>query len=306
MKIIPLRPYSGAAGRPFLRPPGRQQFPEVSFRRRQSRPRRYAGLVFQAKLLAGIAQLPVVRRPQIGQQLQGHAALPGQGGPFPGQFLIPILQFRRAGPSLPQQMQQPIALFDHSIVALEGFQIEGIALGDEDVEVAAAAGRRPLHQFNILGAEQNGANNAHQVGGPFPHPVDPDLFLHGIAQAAGAAGRFRSGRCPRRRDHCAAAPIWPVDALIAHINRHRRIARVQNAADQGRLPIPGRRKVDQFPLVFGPERAGNRQQIDGFEQSGFALGVAAIQNCHAGRQFQLQPPKVAKVGQCQARKVSHL
>ena len=156
-------------------------------------------------------------------------------------------------------MQQPIALLDHPVVTLEGFQIEGIALGYKDIEVAAAAGRRPLHQFNILGAEQDGANNAHQVGGPFPHPVDPNLFLHGIAQAAGPAGRFNSGQCPRRRNCCAAAPVWPVDALIAHINRHWRIALIQYAADQGRLPSPGRRKIDQFPLVFGPERAGNRQ-----------------------------------------------
>ena len=57
-------------------------------------------------------------------------------------------------------MEEAVALFDYPVVTLQGFEVEGIGLGNKDVEVAAAAGGGALQQVDVVGAEEDGTDDA--------------------------------------------------------------------------------------------------------------------------------------------------
>ena len=109
---------------------------------------------------------------------------PGQPGPFPHQFIVPELHLVGPGPAIAPQPQQAVALLQHPLVTLQPLQVQRVGLRDENVEEAASRRGRPLHQPDVLHAEQHGVNQTHQRRGGAAHPVNPDLLVDTVARPA--------------------------------------------------------------------------------------------------------------------------
>ena len=153
-----------------------QLLPEPGLGGRQVVAAGHAGMVFQTELIPPLPQLGVVLSAQTGQALHHPPPPPGDPGSFPDQLPVPELHLVETGPPLPHHPQQPVAPADHLLASLKGTDVDGVGLGDEDVQVSAAFRRRAVDEVHVAGVEESGAHQSDQAGGGFPLPVSPDLL----------------------------------------------------------------------------------------------------------------------------------
>ena len=141
--------------------------------------------------------------------------------------------------------------------------------------------------MDIVGGEENRIDHAHQFGGGPADPANPDLFSNGVAFSSGSP--------------LSALRIRPVEhALVTHVDRQPLPVLFDDASHQGLTSLGGRLEVDHFPLVLRTVGAGDGQEVDGLQQRGLTLGIAAKKHGHAYREVQFHLHQIAEISQAEA------
>ena len=155
-------------------------------------------------------------------------------------------------------------------------QIAAVDLREGDVEVAASESGRPADEVEVLRGEEDGAYLADDLRRASGGAVDAESL-------AGAGG---DGLCA-------------VEAADRHFDADgagEALGFGDDAGDGRGLGVP----VDEVAIGGRAGGADRRQEVDGFEEVGLALGVLAEEQQEAGRRVELQAAIVAEVVEGQA------
>ena len=155
---------------------------------------------------------------------------------------------------------------EDALIALEGLDIRWIHLGHEYVQVASSEGGGTLDKLYVFGVEKDSVDQTHKLGGGPLHSADTYLPPH--SKWAGLALRCR-------------------DVLVAYVYSQPLVQLFDSPGYQSAALFASGLPVYHLMLVFGPERPGDSQQVDGLEEAGLALGVSAEKRHYPWRQVQL-------------------
>ena len=197
-------------------------------------------------------------------------------GPMLHQPLVPERQLRVHGrrmgvdPLVAQIAQQPVTLCHHLLEGRQRAAVGAVDLAQGNVQVAAALAGGAVHQPDIFGQEEHGADEAHEIEPPPRRAVDLDLL--GKIGAIGARGK---------QDLQIQRPGVSLDVA-------------GDPAVGNRLRL--RQPVDDLALGLGMHRLAGGEKKDRFEQVGFALGVLPLQQREPACQVQLETLVVTKMG----------
>jgi len=214
-----------------------------------------AGLVFQAEILGIIGDAAAGEADkgrETGDEL-GPAAdeLVAGGDEFAGEAV-------KGGFIGGALLEEGVAGADGVHVALEQGKVAGIGLGEQKVEKAAARTAGALDEFEVLGAEDDGAERA-QV-----------------------AAEFFDGLGIEREVTFAGGPVH-FDVVLAGADDAA-------AAEVAFLAVP-----DHLGAADAAEGAESGEKVDGLEDVGLALGVVAEEELEARGKVDVQPRVIAEV-----------
>ena len=236
-----------------------------------------AGAVLQLGVVAaGAARHALVGAGQVGpQRVDEGDALGEQLAPDPGQVVVPHRQggqrpLLRGGspPRLARGLEQRVALAQHPVVVGAHPGQPGGAQHQQVVEEAPPVGRVALDQDEVLGREDDRAHQPDDLAGPRQRgAVDP-----GAVAAPGVQLDLEHRRAP----------------VADHRGAHHRLVGAR----------PHQRCVGGHPVRGEP-----REVVDGLDQVGLALAVAADERRGTRLQRHLGRGVGAEVVQGQVRDV---
>jgi hypothetical protein len=176
--------------------------------------------------------------------------------------------------------EQVIALGEHLVVVGERAHVAGIDLGDRHVEVTAAPLGRAGDQLDVLRREHDDVGLSDEVDRPLRDAVHANALARRGARGPGPL-RARPG-LQLDDDLDAGGPGDPLQA--------------RRDAGEGVL-LAGDLPVDELPVAARAEGLRRRQEEHRLEEVALALRVVSGQDCHAGREGQLEADIIAKIGQ---------
>lgn len=219
----------------------------------------HAGLVFEAEFLGIVGNAAVGEAREGGDAGQEFAAGGDELVAEGDEFLGKTVEQGGVRSAL---FQQGIARAEGVSVALEEGQVGGLGLGEEQVEEAAAGAGGAFDKLQIFGAKHDGAQGAEVVGE--------------AADGLGVQGDFPLGSGPIHFDFVRG---------VAHHGRADEVA-------FGRM-------ADHLRTADAAKGTQGGEEVDGFEDVGFALGVVAQQEVEAGAEIRIEPRVIAEIAESQ-------
>jgi len=191
-----------------------------------------------------------------------------------GDAVVPEFELGRSAKSTLEATKQRVAAGEDVFVGGEVGGVSLVNLGDGQVEPAPAAGWRAGPEIQVSRGEADSQQTAGEIGEAGERTVDTGAAAH--------AGGFAVVGTGAGDDQFAVAGAGVGGDLGAKTR--------ETFGGRGVKAHPG-------GLGAGSQALGGGQDVQGVEQVGLALPVAANDDAGAGRQIQGQTPVVAEVGE---------
>ena len=216
-----------------------------------------AGLIIEAEFFGGVGDALVGFEDERGDERKNGFAAAGELFADGDEFFGEAFEGVSVGRAL---FEEGVAGAKGFRVALEKREIGGLGLGEDEIDETAASAGGAFDEEDVVGTENDGAEDADEIG----------EFADGL----GIDGEL-------------ALALGPVDFdFVAGLGK-----------DFGADEVAGLVVADHLGAADAAEGTEGGEEVNGFEDIGFALGVVAEEKMEAGSELEIEARVIAEVAQ---------